>query len=823
MIFKHKQLVVWLATTIAAVGMLPFAFSTTRAHADNQSFTIQADQTTRSAEHVATGGLYGMYDGSTPSADLLSALKPKVFTQAPPGGQQIPNGEPTAGGDFTKVAPLAEQIGSKVVIRLADIYQKFPYNYTTEDDWLAKVKTMVTTAQKTYPNAIYGYELWNEANGTWKSKFGDFNKVWADTYNLVKSIDPNAVIIGPSYDVYGADKMTSFLKAAKESHTLPDVIAFHELSPDGAQAYTRDATSFRNVEDQLGIKHMKILINEYGTPQQLAVPGEMVKYMQAFEEDTDLDGACLAFWFNYGRMDNLITDTQKPNGGYWLYEWYGQMTGSMVKTDAANSGGLAAVADKESSGEISSVFGGTNGDTTVNVAGLAANTTAARITVQETPWYGVDTEVQQPKTIVSGTVAVQNGKVSVPVKGMNEYNGYHIVITPTSESVTGLTYKQRTTADLIRDEAETGNVTDGNVVTKRNSNIKLAQGALSYASNDGYVSDLNNADSSVEVTPNALAEGDYKVEIGYANGSNANGVFSAKLNGKTLDDAVFPNSGGWIGDVPDVKGNRKVIQYGTVHLNKGDNKFTLTHKSGSAQLDYVQFMPVNTGATTPGAGASSTPTGPSSSSSDSTSSSSASTVSSISSSSTTSSSSSSAIASSSSSTTAPSSPLVSVPKSAAKKGSVVYALKKLNLYKNVNFKMDNKLVTYAQQTRISRPMFVVTGYARSSSGALRYQVRDANPGSKTFGKKGYITAKTNYVQSIYYGSMPKSKTITVIAKKGINAYESANLTGKVKHYKKGVRLTVKKLVKRNLTTRYELSNGKYITANKTLIIAGNYS
>lgn len=75
---------------------------------------------------------------------------------------------------------------------------------------------------------------------------------------------------------------------------------------------------------------------------------------------------------------------------------------------------------------------------------------------------------------------------------------------------------------------------------------------------------------------------------------------------------------------------------------------------------------------------------------------------------------------------------------------------------------------------------------------------------------------------VYYANVPKSKRVTVISRKGVNAYKSANLTGKTKHYKKGVRLTVKKLVKHNLTTRYQLNNGRFITANKKLIIAGNY-
>jgi alpha-N-acetylglucosamine transferase len=159
---------------------------------------------------------------------------------------------------------------------------------------------------------------------------------------------------------------------------------------------------------------------------------------------------------------------------------------------------------------------------------------------------------------------------------------------------------------------------------------------------------------------------------------------------------------------------------------------------------------------------------------------------------------------------------VSVPKSAAKKGSTVYAVKKINLYKSANFKAANKLATYAKRTRINRPKFVVTGYARSTNGALRYQVRAAN------GKKGYITAKASYVQPLYYQSVPKSKTITVIAKKGINAYKNSTLTGKVKHYKKGTQLKVKRLVKHHLATRYELSNGHFISGNKLLVAQGRY-
>lgn len=172
-----------------------------------------------------------------------------------------------------------------------------------------------------------------------------------------------------------------------------------------------------------------------------------------------------------------------------------------------------------------------------------------------------------------------------------------------------------------------------------------------------------------------------------------------------------------------------------------------------------------------------------------------------------------------SSTTKPS---TSVGPNTAVEGEAVYATKKIGLYKSTSFKKANRIAWYPKQKRTNRPMFVVTGYKRNGNGTLRYKVRDVNHGRKTAGKTGYITASQKYVVPVYYASVPKSKKITVIAKKGVNAYKSAKLTGKAKHYKKGTHLRVKKLVKHNLTMRYQLTNGKYVTTNKKLIIAGDY-
>lgn len=155
------------------------------------------------------------------------------------------------------------------------------------------------------------------------------------------------------------------------------------------------------------------------------------------------------------------------------------------------------------------------------------------------------------------------------------------------------------------------------------------------------------------------------------------------------------------------------------------------------------------------------------------------------------------------------------PSVVAKKGEAVYALKKIYLYKNNTFVKQDRQAGYVSKPRVYRPMFVVTGYSHSKNGHLRYKVRDVNHLTKNKGKTGYITANWNYVRPVYYQS--KHKTLTVINPRGVNAYKNVNLTSKVRNYKQGTVLHVTKFVHHNLTTRYVLSNGNYITGNRKLV------
>ncbi|MFD1454934.1 DUF5776 domain-containing protein [Levilactobacillus lanxiensis] len=113
----------------------------------------------------------------------------------------------------------------------------------------------------------------------------------------------------------------------------------------------------------------------------------------------------------------------------------------------------------------------------------------------------------------------------------------------------------------------------------------------------------------------------------------------------------------------------------------------------------------------------------------------------------------------------------------------VYGLKTLYLYSKPTFKKSQRIAKYPKVKWIQRPIFVVTGQAYSSADRLRYAVRDVNHDSAAYCKTGYITAKTNFVITVYYQKAVGQ--VKVINAKGINTYHNQNLTQRVMHVARG--------------------------------------
>src|SRR6185312_13928453 len=380
-------LAVLLAAGVSAAGPAPRA-----AAASTPTLVVTANQAFRTVTHVATGSLYGLATATVLADSLVEPLHPNTFVQMAAGGKQ------QGSGDILQVAGEAAKAGAKVVDRLSDYYAGWPYQYNASN-WSSVVSTQISEIKASGITNLASYELWNEPDNTWLTSNGTFNAFWTKTFNQVRSLAPGVPIQGPSYSD-NISGMQSFLQNAVATNTVPDIISWHEL--ESSSKIAGDVATVQGLESSLGISPRPIAIEEYAAPAQVGIPGDLIGYIAQFER-LGINNAELAFWNQSGALGDLLTGQGgSPNGAYWLYDWYGAMTGTMVTTTPSGSlDGAASVPSAQN--QVNVLFGGASGSTAVTVNGLSSlsgfsGTTQVTATLQYTPSPGRTVAVAAPTT-----------------------------------------------------------------------------------------------------------------------------------------------------------------------------------------------------------------------------------------------------------------------------------------------------------------------------------------------------------------------------------------------------------------------------------------
>lgn len=390
------------------------------------TIVVQADQPFRPVTHLASGSLYGLSDATNPSADLIAAIKPHTFVQKPVGGTQQPT------GDVALTWKKAADAGAKVVIRLIDYYPGWPYQFNVAT-WDQVITDQINWYKSSGMTNLAAWAPFNEPDGTWLTSNGSFNDMWVHTYNLIRSLDPTTPIQGPSFSD-NISAAQSFFANAKATNTVPDIIEWHELIR--STKIVGDKATIDGILANLGIAPRPISISEYAAPAEVGIPGSLVPYIAKFER-LGINDAELPFWNQSGALGDLLTGRGgSPNGAYWLYKWYGDMSGDMVTTtppDNSNFDAAASITTDKSKVEV--ITGGYHGPTAIKVAGLnnlaVGSSGSVNVKLEFTPTYGRTVAVSGPITISETTYQVgADGSISVPIM-MNPAYGYHIVVTPT--------------------------------------------------------------------------------------------------------------------------------------------------------------------------------------------------------------------------------------------------------------------------------------------------------------------------------------------------------------------------------------------------------
>ena len=542
-----------------------------------QSVTVHADEEFRSVTHVATGSLYGLSDANYPTDNLVQSIKPNEFVLKPIDGKQQPY------GDIGITWKKADQAGAKVVDRLADMLPGWPYQYPGDDAWDAMVKAQIQKVKASGMTNLAAYAIWNESDNTWDNSSyrptnsdgtkETYEQLWTRTYRVIRSVDATTPIQGPSFSDNISD-MENFLTNAKATNTLPDVLAWHEL--ESSNKIAGDIAKVEAIEDQLGIKHLPIDIEEYAAPSEIAIPGDLVGYIAKFER-LGVHSAELAFWNPpTDALGDLLTAANgKPNGAYWLYTWYAQMSGNMVTTTPASDSTKfdAAASLTTDSKELDVITGGTSGSSNVVIDGLNKTKLGSKVNVklEYTPTYGRTTAVSGPVTISDSTYTVgSDGSITVPIVAMNAQYGYHIVVTPATNA----------SAD------NTGTYTIANLNSGLNMSVAQQAGTGSSVAQQSVAS----GDATQQWYLSSAGSGLYQIR------NQSNGLALGLKNSATYDGTAAVVQANASGNdflwqvIPDGNGHYKIANYGTGKVLAVDGRATT---SGASVVQWTDGVITN--------------------------------------------------------------------------------------------------------------------------------------------------------------------------------------------------------------------------------------
>ena len=156
-------------------------------------------------------------------------------------------------------------------------------------------------------------------------------------FRSVKDINPNIKVAGPNFASYGSNVYKNFFAFCQENRCWPEYITWHELnkgSLTGFQGRCHEVKGFvEKYYANSGIEPI-IFINETINFDDLANPGALVNWLAIFDEEDVY--ASLPYWGLAHSMNELAADANKPNGAWWVYKWYAQMTGKKTPLTLEN-------------------------------------------------------------------------------------------------------------------------------------------------------------------------------------------------------------------------------------------------------------------------------------------------------------------------------------------------------------------------------------------------------------------------------------------------------------------------------------------------------
>ena len=587
----------------------------------------------------ASGYLYGIAENGVPSAEMVESVDIKSVAQKVPGGLQHPI------GDMDNAAKMLTQADYQVVY-LQDVYDTWYYLHDSimqqradgtydwqqllDENYLPKVKTMTEALmQKPYADKIV-YCLYNECdNGIWFGEtqqdtnpdnaygvwcdFNDvgksnFNAAWLQTYALVKSVNPDAIIGGPGFFNYDVTKLENFLTFCQANDCVPDVMIYHELDESTVYFFDEHIREYRALEQRLGIDALPIVITEYGMMSENGYPGVMVQIITQFE--TNKVYGDNAYWRLADNLNDTCADNNSPNAEWWLMRWYTDMKGETVKAtnkdilssnfknyfkyhlDELSFNGFMGIASTDGE-EIDVVCGGGERKSRVQLQhldGTALYGKEVTVTVEETVYKGLYGIVNQP--VVVNSFSQKLGKsLNISLGKLDRANAYHIVIKEKTDAV-----------PVSAPKAQRYEFENGTLLGKAYTYDSYAPASGGNAQGHDLVGGMENEGDGVEVSIDIPQDGEYQLDFIYGNSNDGaydengrqnpndrvNTEVALCFDGETAPEHAFlPNT---------IRSEYTSCYTAYHHFSKGTHTVSVSHVNGTYVLDSLLVAPYDASA-----------------------------------------------------------------------------------------------------------------------------------------------------------------------------------------------------------------------------------
>lgn len=549
---NKRRLLCLLLTLVLVFGLaaVPGAVPTASAAGNAATLTVDLDRGVNTGEiiHGAAGFLYGVSSEDVPTTNTIVPLKSKILVTKGALGTEHPYGDAL---DVAKT--FLESGGEQVQMYNSNYYGVFGVTATTEQyandlkeyicpaivDWKDAWKNEHSNDNLSVAIDIDEAIVYVPINeGT--PNGGNFQNSWKTFYEAIKSVDENANIAGPNSAGYGwqftaGQSMESFIQFCADNNCMPDVITWHELEINCLGDMQHHMDDFRDIwynrtdwtayNKANGIEGTdapeipQICINEYAEMAYCGVPGRLVNWIARLE-DEKITG-CLPFWHQANNLNDLAAGANEGNGAWWLYQWYGNMSGTTQPVTTSTSYEmLYGVSTMDEAKKLSTtLLGGWDGDITVELNNVTATETFAGaacvdVTVEETVFNGFHTSVTETPTILQGTYPVNaDGSVTITIPDALFESAYKVTVS-------------QSTAERAENPALTGSA--GDVYEAELAQLSGGAAASSAGSNPSYyMSGSGNravdmpSGASMTYTISVPVDGRYKLDFVYGNGQGS--------------------------------------------------------------------------------------------------------------------------------------------------------------------------------------------------------------------------------------------------------------------------------------------------------------